>query len=104
MSYGDYRHTADIKRNVAAEGAAKASYEIWRSEVPGRMHDVTGGTLFRARQLGAEITHVWRMHYIEGLQHDMILTFDEHTFHINRILNPDDMKIEHELDLTTRRN
>lgn len=81
------RYRLDFYKETSADGAEAPTYTLWKAEIPVDIVPVSGGEIYRGRQIEATATHVVTMRHIEGVLPTMRLkdTKTEQLYHIEKL-------------------
>jgi head-tail adaptor len=105
MGAGRYTNPAAIEQNTATQDAIGGEVKSWSAYCatwPCELVGVSGGEIFRGRQVHASAEYVALGHHVEGVTPRMRMTLLGRTFDILRALNVDTRGRELRLELKER--
>jgi len=92
VNIGKLRHRVTIQNKVTlldGYGGVTSTWQdvatVWASVEP-----LNGRELYAAQQVKAELTHRIRIRYMSGIKPEMRIAFDNRTFEIEAIIDPEE--------------
>ena len=79
------RYRVTIERENSADGAEVPTYATFLADVPCDIVQVSGGEIYRGRQIEANASHMISMRYIEGVLPTMRLVQGAVIYNISKI-------------------
>lgn len=89
MTVMSMRHRVDIYSESSDDGDAQPEYTIFKKNVPCNVVPVSGGEVYRGRQIEADINYAVDMRWLASLSPMMKLVYGSKTLFVERIMESD---------------
>lgn len=92
MNISKLRHRVTIQNKVTLPDGYGGVTSTWQdvATVWASVEPLNGRELYAAQQVKAELTHRIRIRYMSGIKPEMRIAFDNRTFEIEAIIDPEE--------------
>ena len=92
MKIGKLRHRITIQEKVTVPDGYGGVTSTWKdvATVWSSVEPLKGRELYAAQQVKAELTHRIRIRYMSGIKPEMRIAFDNRSFDIEAIIDPEE--------------
>jgi len=92
VNIGKLRHRVTIQNKVTLPDGYGGVTSTWQdvATVWASVEPLNGRELYAAQQVKAELTHRIRIRYMSGIKPEMRIAFDNRTFEIEAIIDPEE--------------